>query len=160
MLDHACEVCNVPLMIDEAKSRICADCEPRSELVDGKWRLRQQPQTEYQLEFSTYIRWLQAQPKGSVVGDAGISDQCPVHNWLKSIGIDAYVHCDGIMDVETLESQGLPGLFVAVQHEMMHELDLDLEVTQDSRITREQALMCAYFVSLTELLGVPAGVKI
>jgi hypothetical protein len=64
------------------------------------------------------------------------------------------------MDVETLESQGLPGLFVAVQHEMMHELDLDLEVTQDSRITREQALMCAYFVSLTELLGVPAGVKI
>ena len=154
MLDHVCEVCNVPLMIDEAKSRICADCEPRSELVDGKWQLRRPTETNYKLEFGSYIRWLQAQPRRSIVGDVGISDQCPIHNWLKSIGIDVYVYPDGIMGIDTLASQGLPELFTAVQHEMMHELDFDLEVAEDGLITRETALMCAYFVRLMDLLGV------
>ena len=106
------------------------------------------------LDFGVYVRWLEAQPKGSIVGDVGISDQCPIRNWLKSIGIDVYVYPEGIMGIDTLAGQGLPGLFVAVQHEMMHELDLDLEVTQGSPITREQALMCAYFVRLMDLLGV------
>jgi hypothetical protein len=58
------------------------------------------------------------------------------------------------MGVDTLARQGLPELFTAAQNEMMHELDFDLEVAEDGLITRETALMCAYFVRLMDLLGV------
>jgi hypothetical protein len=58
------------------------------------------------------------------------------------------------MGIDTLASQGLPELFTAVQDEMMHELDLDLDDKEDGLITRETALMCAYFVRLMDLLGV------
>jgi hypothetical protein len=135
-------------MIGEAKSRICADCEPRSELVDGKWRLRQQPQTNYRLEFGAYIRWLTAQPKGSIVGDVTITDQCAIHNWLESLGISCYVYVDSIMGIQNLLSQDLPEEFVAVQHEMYHELDLDLQEAENCLISREAALLCAYRVLL------------
>jgi hypothetical protein len=158
MCSNFCVVCLAPLLIDEVKSGICADCEPRSELVDGKWRLCQPSQTDYQLDFGAYIRWLQAQPKGSIVGDVTFSDGCPVHNWLASLDINCYVHPEGIIDTKTSAVQALPEEFVAVQHEMMHELDLDLEDKEDGLISREAALMCAYFVRLTEWLGVPQGV--
>jgi hypothetical protein len=135
-------------MIDEQKAGICADCEPKAELRNGKWRLRQRPQTSYQLEFSTYIRWLEAQPRRSIVGDVSISDQCTIHNWLASLGIDVYVYNTNIMDPESYTDQELPDLFIAVQHEMDHELDLDLHEADDGLITREAALLCAYRVLL------------
>jgi hypothetical protein len=154
MLDNVCEVCGDTVIGKRVVRGICADCEPRSELVDGKWQLRRPTETNYKLEFGSYIRWLQAQPKGSIVGDVTFSDGCPVHNWLASLDINCYVYPEGITDTKTLAVQALPEEFVAVQYEMMLELDLDLEDKEDGLISREAALMCAYFVRLMDLLGV------
>jgi hypothetical protein len=69
---------------------------------------------------------------------------------LASLGIDAYVYYDYILDIETLASQVLAGLFTAFQRELDHELGLDLDDKEDGLVTRETALMCAYRVLLAD----------
>jgi hypothetical protein len=76
------------------------------------------------------------------------------------MGIGAYVYYDSIVGVDTPECQDLPELFGAVQHEMCHELDLDLEDKEDGLITRETALVCAYRVIINGGYVMPKGVTI